>query len=519
MNQPSIERGADDQTFHDVIEAYCGALSYAPGETATVHVSTHAAAYDVVVERWGGERTIAWAANTVPGTFHEPPADADANGCGWPTAIEIPIDESWRSGFHLITLRAHDGPDGRRVAHTGFVVRAGAQRERAVLVLATNTWNAYNTWGGKSLYTGGHQVSFRRPWARGMLDRPEVERDDRKSRPVHTGEEPDDGGFIFQEYRLPRNYPSAIGSTGWFTHARRFVEWAERDGRSFDLLASTDLDLHPDCLDGYDLVLGVGHDEYWSAGQRTAIERHVQRGGHYASFSGNTMFWQVRITDGDRGTAMIGHKYAAHRNDPVVGTDDEASMSGMWADPLVGRPEWSFLGAGSAFGLYARFGSGTPRGVGGFVVYRSDHWLFEGTGLGYGDVLGLDAGIVGYETVGCPIQLDDVNLPVPRARYDLPAEQEIVAWTPATNLGMGDYPKSVAAFGDQGDLEFVADRVFADTADPVASARHGNAVMSVARPFDNGGEVVVCGSTDWVFGLGDPRVARVTANVLDRYLD
>ena len=69
MNQPSIERGADDQTFHDVIEAYCGALSYAPGETATVHVSTHAAAYDVVVERWGGERTIAWAANTVPGTF------------------------------------------------------------------------------------------------------------------------------------------------------------------------------------------------------------------------------------------------------------------------------------------------------------------------------------------------------------------------------------------------------------------------------------------------------------------
>ena len=43
--------------------------------------------------------------------------------------------------------------------------------------------------------------------------------------------------------------------------------------------------------------------------------------------------------------------------------------------------------------------------------------------------------------------------------------------------------------------------------------------MSVARPFDNGGEVVVCGSTDWVFGLGDPRVARVTANVLDRYLD
>ena len=39
----------------------------------------------------------------------------------------------------------------------------------------------------------------------------------------------------------------------------------------------------------------------------------------------------------------------------------------MWADPLVGRPEWELLGAGSAFGLYHRFGKATPLGVGGFV--------------------------------------------------------------------------------------------------------------------------------------------------------
>ena len=120
-----MERGADDQTFHDVIEGYCGALSYAPGESAAVHVSTHAAGYDVVVERWGAERELVWAASDLPGAFTPPPADADANGCGWPISFEIPIDDSWRSGFHLITLRAHDGPDDRRVAHAGFFVRAG----------------------------------------------------------------------------------------------------------------------------------------------------------------------------------------------------------------------------------------------------------------------------------------------------------------------------------------------------------------------------------------------------------
>ena len=516
----AIERGADDQTFHDTIEGYCGALSYAPGETVALHVSTHASAYDVVIERWGAERELVWAANDRSGSFTPPPLDADANGCGWPVSVEISTDETWRSGFYLVTLRAHEGDDDRRIAHAGFIMRAAADRRAdAVLVIATNTWNAYNTWGGKSLYTGGHQVSFARPWARGMLARPEVERDDRKSRPVHTGEEPDADGYAFQGYRLPRAYPSAIGSTGWFTHARRFVEWAERDGRRIDLLASTDLEQHPDSLDDYRLVLGVGHDEYWSAGQRAAVEAHVERGGHYASFSGNTMFWQVRIADGTNGPTMIGHKYAAHTDDPVVGTTEQTSMSGMWADPLVGRPEWSFLGAGSAFGLYARFGRATPRGVGGFIVYRADHWLFDRTELGYGDVLGNDDGIVGYETVGTPIQLDDTNLPVARDRDDLP-EMEIVAVTPATNLGMGDYPKSVAAFGDQGDLEFIAERIFGGGPDAEARARHGNAVMAVSRPFGpSGGDVVVCGSTDWVFGLRDPRVARVTANVLDRYVD
>ena len=56
-------------------------------------------------------------------------------------------------------------------------------RASALLVLATNTYNAYNSWGGRSLYTGGQRVSFRRPFGRGMIVRPEIERDDRKSPP------------------------------------------------------------------------------------------------------------------------------------------------------------------------------------------------------------------------------------------------------------------------------------------------------------------------------------------------
>ena len=512
---------ADDQTFHDDIEGYCSALSCLPGSALGVHVSSRRDRYDLRVERWGATRELLWEARDLPGTFIPPPPDADSAGCGWPMSIEIPVESHWRSGFHLVTLTAHDAPPGRDVAHACFVVRAppaAAHRAHALLVLDTNTWHAYNTWGGRSLYTGGKEVSLARPFARGILCRPEVVRDDRKARPTRWGEEPDVDGTIFQAYRTEHAYPSAIGSAGWFTHGRRFVEWAERAGYVLDFAVSADLERDPAIVERYDLVLAVGHDEYWSHGQRDAIERHVRRGGNLATFSGNTMFWQVRLEQRPAGTTMVCHKYSAHETDPVVG-DEPSAMTGMWADPLVGRPEWSLLGAGSAFGLYHRFGKATARGVGGFVVYRDRHWMLDGTGLRYGDVLGATHGVVGYETVGCPLTFDELQLPVAGERAGLPEDIEIVGFVPSSNLGVGDYPRSIAALSDQGDLEFLATRLYGDTSErSLARVRHGNAVMLTCRPFGrDGGEVVTIGTTDWVFGLGDDAaVARVTANVLDR---
>jgi hypothetical protein len=513
---------ADDVTHYDAIEGYCNALSYAPGETAEVCVSTTSERYDVDVHRWGAKIELVWSASGLAGVEQPTPPDADAAGCGWSVSVEVPLGRGWRSGFYLVTLRAHGAAPDRTVGYAGFVVRAGAaptDRKRVLIVLATNTWNAYNNWGGKSLYTGGHEVSFRRPWGRGMLVRPTTERDDRKARPRRRGEQPDADGFVYQEYRYRLGYPGYMGSAGWFTYERQFVEWAERAGFELDYATSSDLESVPGVTDGYRLLVGAGHDEYWSAAGRDAVEQFVAGGGDYASFSGNTMFWQVRRER--HGTSMMCHKYQAHRNDPVA-TGTPSGMTGMWCDPAVGRPERRFLGAASMYGLYARFGQATPRGVPGFVVYRPDHWMLEGTGLRYGDVLGADDGVVGYECVGTKVTLDELNLPVavldPALPYDtLPDQVEIVALTPASNLMDGEYPKSIAALDDQGDLEFVAERVYGGGDVAQAKVRHGNAVMLTCRPAgDAGGLVVTVGSTDWVFGLGDPQVAAVTANVLRR---
>ncbi len=516
----------DDPTFVDDIECYPSRSSYPAGATAALHVSTRATRFDAVVERWGTSRVEVWRSTGLVGVYTPVPPGADARGCGWPVGVEIPIGTDWPSGFYLVTLTAIDGPQGRGtgrdIAHAGFVVRSPQPSASVLIVLATNSWNAYNNWGGRSLYTGGTQVSFRRPFGRGMLCRPSVDRDDRKARPARWGEEPDVDGEIFEAYRKRLGYPPSIGSTGWFAFERRFVEWAEGAGVALDFAVSSDLDHVPGLLDGYALVLSIGHDEYWSAAQRDRLEAHVAGGGNFASFGGNTMFWQVRHEDADgdgEPDTMVCHKYSAHRTDPIVTAGHPEQMTGMWCDPLVGRPEWSLLGGGSAFGLYYRFGAAVARGSGGFTVYRDDHWLLDGTGLRYGDVLGATHGAVGYETLGCRLQFDEFQLPVAAPWPGMPDGVEVVAFVPASNLAFGEYPASISALSDQGDLEFVASRLFGGTdPDALARARFGNAVVLVCRPFGTaGGEVVTVGSVDWVFGLaGDQPVQRVTRNVLDR---
>jgi len=500
----------DNITHYDAVEGYVFPTSVVQGEAAQLRVSTGSTRFHVRVERWGVRRELVWSADDVAGVEQPTPDDADAAGCGWQPVVEIPTGLTWPSGFYLVTLTAHDAPPDRAVSYAGFVVRPAARSSDVLFVLATNTWNAYNNWGGRSLYTGGKEVSFDRPWGRGMLVRPESGGVDRKSPMRLPHQQPDVDGDAYQAFRFEHGFPGYMGSAGWFTYDRRFAEWAEGAGHVLDYAISGDLE-QPGTTDGYRLVIGAGHDEYWSAAGRDTVEAFVAGGGNYASFSGNTMFWHVRPER--EGRSMVCHKYAATTDEPT----------GMWSDPMVGRPERGFLGAASMYGLYARFGRATPRGVQGFVVYRADHWMLQGTGLVYGDVLGQDHGVVGYETVGTRIGFDEVNLPVavldPELAGDaLPDDIEIVALTPVSNLAMGDYPKSIAALDDQGDLEYIAERIYGGGATALAKVRHGNAVILTCRPNGaSGGQVVTFGSTDWVFGLaGDPQVGRVSSNVLDR---
>jgi hypothetical protein len=483
-----------------MLEAYCFPRSAVAGEAVPLHASTDAATFDVEVAREGAAREVVWHATGVTAGNHDIPPDGSANGCDWPAALEVPIGDDWRSGYYAVTLTAGD-----ERADAFLVVRPPplGPRTPIVLVLSTTTWNAYNDWGGPSLYTGGTQVSFERPLARGFLDKPEPKR--RKSQP-----EPDPEALWYFEWAEPLGLSVWSGGAGWVTWERDLVRWAESNGYELDVAISEDLEQHPDVLEGHALYLSVGHDEYWSWGMREALDAFTDAGGNAAILSGNTCFWQVRFGPGHR--AMTCFKYRADE-DPVVGTPNERLVTGPWSDRRIAWPETTTIGLTFTHGGYSRYGLGVPRGSGAYTVWRPEHWAFEGTGLCYGDELGRADAIVGYEVDGVELTLRD-GLPVPTGADGAPEGLEILATAPARLWSRHEQPSRYAH--EPGELENTAAAVFGPGwRDQVHRITNNHACIGVfTKP--GGGTVLNAGVTDWTCGLGDPVVERVTRNVLDR---
>lgn len=499
------------------IEGYAGKLSYEPGEELTLHLSSRGETDVCTVEiaRIGRNREVVWSQNEVK-VIHQPtPEDAYARGCDWSATLSFTLPAEWAPGYYEVLFRAN----GDEVLETpAFFVLRSAQSvtsPKILLVLTTNTYSAYNDWGGNNLYTGGVQVSFERPIAPGLLRRPPGEL--LRAATPHGTYDPE---LARQRDYIDRHKVSGwSAAAGWFNWEEPFVVWAEENAIELDYAVSSDLELHPEVLDGKNLVLSVGHDEYWSWGMRDTLEQFVAEGGNVAFFSGNSVGWQVRL-DAD-GRTMTSYKYDALTKDPVRDTDDRRFLTGCWSDPVIGRPENLLTGVSFTRGGYARVGYGVPRGTGGYSVWRPDHWVFEGTGLRYGDLVGSENVVVGYEADGCEFVLSEDGLPRPTSKDGTPETFTILATSPARQWSntpsFTDFPSNAALAEDEpGDLEFFADRLFGST-DSSAARRlgHGNAVLGM---YTKGGVVFTTGCTDWAYGLRghDPLIERITLNVIER---
>jgi hypothetical protein len=209
---------------------------------------------------------------------------------------------------------------------------------------------------------------------------------------------------------------------------------------------------------------------------------------------------------------MTSYKYRSDE-DPILATDARL-LSGPWSDRRIGWPETGTIGLTFTRGGYSRYGLGVPRASGAFTVQRPEHWLFEGTGLRYGDALGLEHAVVGYEVDGCALRTGADGLPVPTHVDGAPETLEVLATAPARLWAQHEQPSRYAH--EPGELENTADALWgADWRARVHEITNNHAVLGVFTTL-GGGTVVNAGVTDWTYGLPDPIVERITGTALDR---
>ena len=509
----------DDRVLE--IWGYSDRMSYAPGDRVALHVSTTADTWDLEIGRDGAAYEALYHARGLPGRHHPTPADCSVTGCDWPEEHVLRIPSDWRPGGYLITFRARRGDD-RVEEHHLILVRGSSDRPAApyLLVCATGTWIAYNCWGGSNSYEGitgpegrafSPVLSLDRPWTRGFCKLPEGAPRAVPDLP------PKPGGMVrypYMEWAYAYGYSKKFASAGWASYERHFARWAEVAGYDLDVATLHDLHRDPALLDRYRCVIFVGHDEYWSTEMRDAVDAYVEAGGNVARFAGNFL-WQVRIENGGR--RQVCYKYTATEQDPLMGTPEANRVTGAWEAGPVNRPGCQTFGANALRGVYAGLGKCAGRGA-GFVLYRPDHWAFRGTGLGYGDVVGADARIFGYEVDGLDLTFRD-GLPVATGADGADPAIDILAMGLAANVE--------ADHGTWGETRYIGadDAVFralaldgSDSPDARASAARGNGVMIHWRR--GRGQVFNAATCEWVWGLarGDAEVDRITRNVLDRFL-
>jgi hypothetical protein len=445
------------------IEGYAGSISYAPGDELELHLSTTAPNCSLEIARIGKERVVVHENAKVENLLEYPvPETASGRGCQWPVGFRLKIPADWKTGYYEVRFQVRDSGGvytqrNNRSAEGScyFILRPSepGKDSRILLQLATHTYNAYNNWGGSSLYgyhgragLQGHEVSYARP--------PRSQ---------------------YGKWELP------------------FVAWAEENGYELDYATNLDLELRPEIVKPYKLVLSLGHDEYWSAPMRDTIENFAASGGNVAFFSGNTCCWQVRWQEETQ--SLLCWKQWFNQDEEFSSTKEVIpTLATLWGHHLIGRPENEMTGVGFLHGGYHKSHGQLMDGSGAFTVHRPDHWLFEGTSVVSGEEFGGKDSIVGYECDGCELEWRD-GLPFATHRDGTPKTFTVLAtapakWAPGDSWWYEGWP---------------------------GPDHSGHAVFGLYTTGE-GGTVVTTGTTDWAHGLKgkDPVVSRITRNVLDR---
>ena len=313
--------GAGDST----IQGFATSMSVNVGETEYFKISTPAKSYHIDIVRLGyyqgnGARKIvsrmlptATLPQSQPACLNDT-APTGLIDCGnWAVSASWTVPSTAVSGLYLAHLVRDDTGGSSLIP---FVVRNDASHSDILFQTSDETWEAYNTWGGNSLYQctvncppgnpeaykGADKVSYNRPWHSGL----------------------DDGGaswFMYAEYPM--------------------IRFLEANGYDVSYMSGLDVATRGSLLLNHKVLLSVGHDEYWSGSQRANVLAARNAGVSLAFFSGNEMFWKTRWEPSIDGTNTANRTLVTYKEthyDAPTDPQDPPTWTGTWMDPRFSPP-------------------------------------------------------------------------------------------------------------------------------------------------------------------------------------
>jgi fibronectin type 3 domain-containing protein len=233
----------------------------------------------------------------------------------WSVTQTVTTTANWPSGVYLIRVARHDTGADTNVL---VVVRDDERHADVLYGVPDTTYQAYNNYGGKSLYphnsTASNTVTGSNRAAKVSYDRPYLNQHDGLAHDWYT----------FTDYAT--------------------VAWLERAGYDISYTAVSDLERRAASVLDHRVFVSGSHDEYWSLAMRTALEQARANGTRLFFTGANEVYWKVRFepssVSGAQDRVLVCYKTS--QSGPA---DPSGIPTGTWRDPAgANRPENALSG-------------------------------------------------------------------------------------------------------------------------------------------------------------------------------
>ena len=303
-----------------------------------------------------------------------------------------------RSGLYYF----HAETDSGAFFSFPWVVAPASPQAPIAVLASTNTWNAYNNFGGRSNYIN----STRLPDAPIVNGRQDMLRYRTESAFREWGFPDDAYAPLSLERPEPFNVvPKGTEVTDMITGRQanhlapaewRLLGWLEREGFEYDFYADYQLHAGDLDLDAYRILIISTHPEYWSRAMYERVKEWVyRRGGRLMYLGGNGLNCEIEFLD----DATMRFKTHLASGGGELGMADPENPD-RYLESRFHRSVESEANLTGVVTTHAGIMTAAP-----YQVRDAGHWIFAGTGLREGDIFGVESqherchgGASGHET-------------------------------------------------------------------------------------------------------------------------